>query len=113
MVYLYTIPDSYKIHSLDTTSLIFLKASFPIRYLLQELEKIFIVDIFMWSLENICAKGCPHGLIPVFYRRYADDKFILVLPFDHEEKFKEYLSSRNTNINYRIFQWSFESQNCK
>ena len=39
--------------------------------------------ILMCSFENKWLKDCPHGLKPVFYRRYVNDIFLLFSLLDH------------------------------
>ena len=39
---------------------------------------------------------------PVFHRRYVDDIFALFSSPDKADKFKEYLSSKHSNINFSI-----------
>ena len=57
-----------------------------------------LAKIFMFGFEKKWLRYCLHGLKPVFYRRYADDIFVLFSSFDHAEKFKKYLSSKHPNI---------------
>ena len=40
--------------------------------------------------------------MPVFYRRYIDDIFVLFSSPHHADKFREYLSSKHPNINFSI-----------
>ena len=61
-----------------------------------------IANIFMCNFENKWLKDCPHSLKPVFYRWYVDDIFVLFSPLDQAEKFKKYLSSKHTNINFSL-----------
>ena len=44
--------------------------------------------ILMCSFENKWLKDCPHGLKPVFYRRYVNDIFLLFSLLDHAKRFK-------------------------
>ena len=59
-------------------------------------------NIFMCSFERRCLRDCPKDFKPVFYRRYVDDIFALFSSPDHADKFKEYLSSKHSNINFSI-----------
>ena len=61
-----------------------------------------LANIFKCSFENKWLKYCPHGLKPVFGRRYVDDIFVLFSSLDHAEKFKKYLSSKHSNINFSL-----------
>ena len=56
-----------------------------------------LANIFMCSFENKWLKDCPHGLKPVFHRRYVGDIFLLFSSLDHAEKFKKCLSSKRPN----------------
>ena len=38
----------------------------------------------------------------MFYRRYVDDIFAVFSSPDHADQFKEYLSSKHSNINFSI-----------
>ena len=58
-----------------------------------------LANIFMCSFQNKWLKDCPHGLKPVFCRRYVDVIFVLFSSLDHVEKFKKYSSSKHTNVN--------------
>ena len=44
----------------------------------------------------------PNEFKPVFCTRYVDDIFALCSSPDHGDKFKEYLSSEHSNINFSI-----------
>ena len=61
-----------------------------------------LANIFMCNFENKWLKDCPHSLKPVFYRRYVDDIFVLFSSLDQAEKFKKYLSSKHSNINFSL-----------
>ena len=56
----------------------------------------------MCSFERRCLRDCPKDFKPVFYRRYVDDIFALFSSPDHADKFKEYLSSKHSNIKFSI-----------
>ena len=56
----------------------------------------------MCSFGNKWLKDCPHGLKLVPYRRYVNVIFVLFSSLDHAEKFKWYLSSKHTNINFLL-----------
>ena len=59
-----------------------------------------LANSFMCSFENKWLKGCPYSLRPVFYGRYVDNIFVLFSSLDQPEKFKKYLSSKLSNINF-------------
>ena len=61
-----------------------------------------LANIFMCSFENKWLKDCPHGLKPVFHRRYVGDIFLLFSSLDHAEKFKKCLSSKRPNIIFSL-----------
>ena len=61
-----------------------------------------LVNIFMCSFESKWLQDCPNDFKPVFYRRYVDGICALFSSLDHANKFKEYLSSEHTNINFSI-----------
>ena len=61
-----------------------------------------LANIFMCSFENKWLKDCPHSLIPVFYRWYVEDVFLLFSCLNQAEKFKTYLSSKHSNINFSL-----------
>ena len=61
-----------------------------------------LANVFMSSFENKWLKDCPHGLKPVFYRRYVNDIFVLFFFLDQAEKFKKCLSSKHPNINFSL-----------
>ena len=50
-----------------------------------------LADNFMYSFENKWLKDCPHSLMPVFYRWYVDDIFVLFSSLNQAEKFKKYV----------------------
>ena len=47
-----------------------------------------LANVFMCSFENKWLKDRPHGLKPVFCRRYVDDIFVLFSSLDHAESLK-------------------------
>ena len=61
-----------------------------------------LANIFICSFESIWLRDCPNDFKPVFYRRYVDDIFALFSSPDHADKFKEYLSSKHSNINFSV-----------
>ena len=56
----------------------------------------------MCSFECKWLRDCPNDFKPVFYRRYIDDIFVLFSSPDHAHKFREYLSSKHSNIKFSI-----------
>ena len=61
-----------------------------------------LTNAFMCSFENKWLDDCPHGLKPVFYRRYVDDLFVWFSSLNHAEKFKKYLSYKHPKIKFLI-----------
>ena len=67
---------------------------------------ITLAKIFMCNFERNLLDKCPAAFMPLYYRRYVDDIFVLFSSSDHVEKFKEYFSSKHRNINF-----SYEKEN--
>ena len=61
-----------------------------------------LANIFMCSFESKWLRDCPNDFKPVFYKRYVDEIFALFSSPYHADKFKEYLSSKHSNINFSI-----------
>ena len=61
-----------------------------------------IANIFMCSFESKWLRDCSNDFKPVFYRHYVGDIFALFSSPYRADKFKEYLSSKHTNINFSI-----------
>ena len=61
-----------------------------------------LANIFMCSFESKWLRDCPNYFKPVLYRRYIDDIFVLFSSPDHADQFREYLSSKHTNIKFSI-----------
>ena len=62
-----------------------------------------LANIFICSFENKWLKDCPHGLKPVFCRRYFDDIFVLLSSVDHAETFKTIFSFQTSQyINFSL-----------
>ena len=59
-----------------------------------------LANLFMSYHEQIWLNECPLDFKPKFYRRYVDDIFILVNKIEDIEKFKDYLNSKHSNINF-------------
>ena len=47
---------------------------------------------------------CPNELIPVFYRRYVDDIFVLFESAEHLSKFQAYLNTCHPNMSFSFEQ---------
>ena len=47
---------------------------------------------------------CPNELIPVFYRRYVDDIFVLFESAEHLSKFQTYLNTCHPNMSFSFEQ---------
>ena len=56
----------------------------------------------MCSFERKWLQDCPNDFKPMFYRQYVDDIFALFFSLDHADKFKEYLSSKHSNIHFSV-----------
>ena len=61
-----------------------------------------LANIFMFIFESKLLRGCPNDFKSVFYRRYTDVIFVLFSSPDHAGKFRKYLSSKHSNINFSI-----------
>ena len=62
---------------------------------IEEFANLFISHHVLNWLEN-----CPNHFNPKFYRRYADDTFILYSDASHVPLFLEYLNSQQPNIKF-------------
>ena len=51
-----------------------------------------LANAFLCFHEQVWLKKCPDQFKPVYYKRYADDIFVLFRSPDHLEKFKNYLT---------------------
>ena len=56
--------------------------------------------ISMCSFESKWLQDCSNDFKPLFHRCYVDEIFALFSSPDHEDKFKEYLSSKHSNISF-------------
>ena len=63
--------------------------------------------ILMCNFENKWLKGCPHGVKPVFRRRYVNDLFLLFSMLDHAKKFENYLSFKHGQRKERMVVYLF------
>ena len=52
----------------------------------------------MSSFESKCLRDCPNDFKTMFYRGYIDAILVLFSSPDHADKFREYLSSKHSNI---------------
>ena len=59
-----------------------------------------LANIFLCFHEKNWLNCCPSEFKPVFYKRYMDDTCLLFRHEDHIDKFKGYLNSRHTNIQF-------------
>ena len=59
-----------------------------------------LANIFMCSFESKWLWDYPNDFKPMFSRRYMDDTFTLFFSSDHADKFKDYFSSKQPNINF-------------
>ena len=56
--------------------------------------------ISMCSFESKWLQDCSNDFKPLFHRCYVDEIFALFSSPDHADKFKEYLSSKHSNISF-------------
>ena len=59
-----------------------------------------LANIFMNYHEKIWLDECPSEIKPKYYRRYVDDIFVLCESVEQLERFKDYLNSKHSNINF-------------
>ena len=59
-----------------------------------------LANAFLCFHEQIWLNDCPEGFKPVYYRRHADDIFVLFRSSDHLEKFTNYSDSKHKNIKF-------------
>ena len=59
-----------------------------------------LANAFLCFHEQIWLNDCPEGFKPVYYRRHADDIFVLFRSSDHLEKFANYSDSKHKNIKF-------------
>ena len=59
-------------------------------------------NIFMCIKEILWLDQCPNNFAPVFYKRYIDDTFVLILCKSHAQKFHDYLNNCHNNIKFTI-----------
>ena len=67
-----------------------------------------LANAFLCYHEKNWLENCPLSFMPLHYRRYVDDIFVLFRSKEHVSLFKDYLSSRHPNINFSSEE---ESQN--
>ena len=61
-----------------------------------------LAKIYMCSFESKWLRDCPNDSKPVFYRRYIDDILVLFSSDDDADQVREYLSSKQPNIEFSI-----------
>ena len=59
-----------------------------------------LANAFLCYHEKNWLENCPLSFMPLHYRRYVDDIFVLFRSKEHVSLFKDYLSSRHPNINF-------------
>ena len=59
-----------------------------------------LANIFMSYHEQRWLEDCPDSFVPVFYRRYQDDTFVIFKTLDQVELFKNYINSKHPNIKF-------------
>ena len=64
-----------------------------------------LANAFLCHHETKWLNDCPDKFKPVFYRRYADDIFVLFKRPEHAKQFVDYMNSKHKNINF-----SFETE---
>ena len=57
-------------------------------------------NIFLCHWEETWFKNCPKRFVPLFYRRYIDDTFVLFSSSDHVKNFFVYINSRHKNMSF-------------
>ena len=57
-----------------------------------------LANAFMCHFENIWLENCPSYFKPIFYRRFADNIFLLFRSKYHVEKLRNYLNKQYKNI---------------
>ena len=64
-----------------------------------------LANAFLCHHEKEWLNDCPKKFKPVFYKRYADDIFVLFKRPEHVNSFVDYVNSKHKNINF-----SFETE---
>ena len=59
-----------------------------------------LANAFLAYYELIWLNDCPDEFIPVYYKRYVDDIFVLCRSPHHLKKFNEYLNTKHANIKF-------------
>ena len=59
-----------------------------------------LANDFLAHYEQIWLNDCPDEFKPVYYKRCADDIFVLFRSPHHHEKFNEYLNIKHANIKF-------------
>ena len=63
-----------------------------------------LANNFLSRHEENWLNKCPIEFRPSFYRRYVDDIFVLFESPESPHSFREYMSSKNQNINFTVEQ---------
>ena len=59
-----------------------------------------VANIFLSFHERTWLADCPHTFIPMFYRRYVDDCFLIFECKEQVTPFLDYLNSKHPNIRF-------------
>ena len=57
-------------------------------------------NLFLCHWEEIWLKECSDKFMPVYYKRYMDDTFLLFSTRDHIKKFLRFINSRHKNMSF-------------
>ena len=63
---------------------------------------LILTNIFLSHHEENWLNKCPIKFRPNFYRRYANDIFVLFESSESADSFREYMSSKHQNINFIV-----------
>ena len=61
-----------------------------------------LAKIFLCYHESNWLKDCPKDFKPVYYKRYADDIFVLFTKQEHAQFFLEYINKKHKNMKFSI-----------
>ena len=59
-------------------------------------------NIFLCYHESDWLKGCPKYFKPVYYKRFADDVFVLFNKLEHAQLFLGYINKKHKNMKFSI-----------
>ena len=61
-----------------------------------------LANAFLVHFEKKWLQNCPSDFKPHYYRRYADDIFVLFTSPKHLEAFRNFLNGRHANMSFTI-----------